>query len=376
MVTVADVVRWIALESEDYDAYGGSKGNGFARATTDDVAAGLGISPEEAYKLLKAAARKGLVHQDKERRKGVSTGRFGASQVGWAIWEVHLDDEQTAEHERRELKPNASGLEWVKGDGVDRDGHNLTWWKNKAAKWSKSIHDRPKVFIQVRCWDRTGASTRDWPQFEPGELKEAKAYAKEFIEKTGGTCQVEGRVEIPYQNGVTIELGEWKNAGSDGFYVWSVDKTGTPFTRRGPFRDLDEAVTIAKQAAKAGSTYDEGVTFGSDPEASDFEIVKAFKAWSAEVHHSSDLPSIGVRLKEYRANAGSYYVWALRSLASTPLTSEGPWGPMTLEKASQFARIGATEGAHDRAVSFGKDPEAKSFRIERRYAARSGLRLI
>ena len=71
----------------------------------------------------------------------------------------------------------------------------------------------------------------------------------------------------------------------------------------------------------------------------------------------------------------SYYVWVL-SRDGGPLSSEGPFGPYLLRQAEQMARIGAERGAHDRAVSLGKDPEARGFRIERRYAAGSGLRLI
>lgn len=102
MAKPEDAARWIALESDDYDALGGSEGYGWARATTDDVAAGIGVSTEEAYRLLKAAARKDLVTQDKERRKGVHTKRFGASQVGWAIWEVHLTREQALKRHNEE----------------------------------------------------------------------------------------------------------------------------------------------------------------------------------------------------------------------------------------------------------------------------------
>lgn len=203
-----------------------------------------------------------------------------------------------------DMEPNAaSKLEWIKGEGVDRDGHSLAWWKNKAAKWSRSEHDRPDVYIQVRKYERDGSPTRGRDRFSPDELKEAKAFAREWTETTGGSAYVEGRVEIPYQSNkdVTIELGEWKNNASNGFYVWSVDgKTFVPVSRSGPFADSDEAVTIAQQKAKGGGTYDAVVTFGGDPEAGDFEIWKSFKAWSGEVHYSSDLPKVGGRLREYR----------------------------------------------------------------------------
>lgn len=77
-----------------------------------------------------------------------------------------------------------------------------------------------------------------------------------------------------------------------------------------------------------------------------------------------------------RPNGSGYYVWALARGSNEPL-AEGPWGPYeTLESAKTFARIGATEGAHDRAVSLGFDPESASFRIVRRYQAGSGDRLL
>lgn len=190
-------------------------------------------------------------------------------------------------------------LEWIKGNGVDRDGHSLTWWKNKSAKWSRSEYDRPRVYIRVSGWDRSGRPdpTRS-SEYAPDNLKEAKAFAREAVE-AGGSSRVEGRIEIPYQGNHTIEIGEWKNSASNGYYVWSVDgKTQMPVTRRGPFERMDEAVGTAKIAARGGSTYDEVVTFGGDPEAGDFEIVKAFKAWSGEVHYSTDLPRVGGRLRE------------------------------------------------------------------------------
>jgi len=191
-------------------------------------------------------------------------------------------------------------LEWIKGSGVDRDGHNLTWRKNKSLKWSRSIYDRPKVFIQVRTWDRAGhIDSKRSGEFAPDDLKGAKAFAREAVEG-GGSSQVEGRIEIPYQNSVTIELGEWKNAASNGYYVWSVDgKTFVPVSRSGPFEHPDEAVGVAKLKARGGSMYDAVITFGGDPEASDFSIWKSFKAWSGEVHYTSDLPRVGGRLLEY-----------------------------------------------------------------------------
>ncbi len=76
----------------------------------------------------------------------------------------------------------------------------------------------------------------------------------------------------------------------------------------------------------------------------------------------------------HEPNAGSYYVWVIGS-NNQPL-DEGPFGPHDLEGAKTFARISATEGGHDRAVSRGLDPKASSFEIVRRYRAGSGERVL
>lgn len=66
----------------------------------------------------------------------------------------------------------------------------------------------------------------------------------------------------------------------------------------------------------------------------------------------------------------NHYVWILGSRGE-PL-DEGPYGPYSLGAAKQFARIGATEGEHDRAVSFGPSPTASEFRVLKRYRGGSG----
>lgn len=240
------------------------------------------------------------------------------------------DDELMAE-----LESNGSPLEWVKGSGVDRDGHSLAWWKSKVAKWSKSIHDRPSVVVRVITWDRLGKRDPEWSrEFSPDELKEAKAFARDAAE-AGRAAEVEGRVEIPYQGSYTVEIGEWKNSASNGYYVWSVDgETFVPVTRRGPFADYEEALTLAKQAVRAGSVYDEVITFGGDPEARDFEIAKAFKARSGEVHYATDLPRVGKRLGEYRTNARPQIL-----IVSTNLVSDEELGKHGLE-TRRYMRIG------------------------------------
>lgn len=89
---------------------------------------------------------------------------------------------------------------------------------------------------------------------------------------------------------------------------------------------------------------------------------------------TDDFPDHAARRARSHTPNASHYVWVLPPGGLAPL-SEGPYGPMDLKSACQMARIAATEGTHDRVVSLGLDPEARSFQIERRYAARSGARI-
>lgn len=72
---------------------------------------------------------------------------------------------------------------------------------------------------------------------------------------------------------------------------------------------------------------------------------------------------------------GDYWVWVLRKGSDEPM-DEGPYGPHSWESAKTFARIGATEGEHDRAVSRGRDPAGAGFEIVRIYEAGSGEHIV
>jgi len=92
---------------------------------------------------------------------------------------------------------------------------------------------------------------------------------------------------------------------------------------------------------------------------------------------TTQIGNVGDRLQDtrrsgsYARNSSNYWVWAL-GRGGKPLTSEGPWGPYDYAAARQYARISATNGSHDRAVSQGQDPLAASFEIVRVYRAGSG----
>lgn len=75
--------------------------------------------------------------------------------------------------------------------------------------------------------------------------------------------------------------------------------------------------------------------------------------------------------------AGQYWVWRVQRKGDEPyLMAGGPYGPHDLQGAKTFARIGATEGTHDRAVSKGRDPKASGFEIVRVYEAGTGERAV
>ena len=78
-------------------------------------------------------------------------------------------------------------------------------------------------------------------------------------------------------------------------------------------------------------------------------------------------------LRGFEPNSPRYYVWVVDE-EGDPI--EGPYGPHELEPAKTYARIAATEGKHDRAVSRGRDPNVSSFEIVRQYAAGTGERVI
>jgi hypothetical protein len=67
---------------------------------------------------------------------------------------------------------------------------------------------------------------------------------------------------------------------------------------------------------------------------------------------------------------GGYYVWIVQK-DGTPLL-EGPYGPHELGDAKSFARIGATNGAHNRVVTRSKHPEHEGFRPVVEYEAGTG----
>jgi len=76
----------------------------------------------------------------------------------------------------------------------------------------------------------------------------------------------------------------------------------------------------------------------------------------------------------------AYFVWTVgynkRTKVVRPLPKEpGPFGPHCFWNAKTFARIAATKGKHDRAVTLGWDITDPSFKIVRVYEGRTGIKL-
>lgn len=87
---VAGVTDWIKKNASDRDE---DPSAGFARASTDEVAEAMGVTPAEAYKTLSTAAKRGLVTKSNMKVSLGRQGRRGLNKekaVGWQTWEVSL----------------------------------------------------------------------------------------------------------------------------------------------------------------------------------------------------------------------------------------------------------------------------------------------
>lgn len=184
-----------------------------------------------------------------------------------------------------------------RGSSISHWGtHDFAWWKRQARSKRET---RPTTFIIVRCFDRAGKPA-ETVEFGDGELAKAKAAAKLWVQGGGMSAMVEGKVRIPYEGTYPVQtFGEFRPKEDQGVWVWDVRDDGMPYGRRGPYSDVDEAYRDARRFAEA-SARDNVVTFGSDPSALSFEILKAYKGRSGEVFLSSDLARAGRRLGEYR----------------------------------------------------------------------------
>lgn len=148
-------------------------------------------------------------------------------------------------------------------------------------------------------------------------------------------------IEDAIQGGYVVELREGVPGYEYGVY---------------PYRATDKGLgALGRATSKATGRMDPGI----------------LRRQREEIEHDRR-----VRLRPNKTGQGKYWVWLVQKGTNQPLRSEGPYGPHDLEGGKTFARIGATEGQHDRAVSLGRDPGCPSFQIVRRYRAGTGERVI
>lgn len=106
-----------------------------------------------------------------------------------------------------------------------------------------------------------------------------------------------------------------------------------------------------------------------------FAELRRFNAWFTSAFKNELAEERRLRRSRHVTNPTNarYWVWVIGH--DNRPKDEGPYGPYEFVKAKDFARIGATEGAHDRAVSIGGDPAAHGFQIVRRYRRGTGERV-
>jgi transposase len=86
MLSAEQVTAWIRDQSDDRDEL-----EGFAQATTEEVAKGLKVSNSAAYKALAAAARKGLLEKSGRVHPGKSGWKGNLKGFGFQRWCVNFD---------------------------------------------------------------------------------------------------------------------------------------------------------------------------------------------------------------------------------------------------------------------------------------------
>jgi len=171
-----------------------------------------------------------------------------------------------------------------------------------------------------------------------------------------------------------------------GWYCFDTRTLSADVVGWRPFSSKKEAETeCEKRNRKESSGSEAGLR--RNPEGRDRSHLKA---WEVDVHHPAGRRSSYFDTEEeaqrialshqragwtasvsksgpHSANPG-YYVWILDPRTKEPISGEGPYGPYDdLTAAKTFARIGAQQGKHPRAVSRGADPSSSSFEVVRVY---------
>jgi len=211
---------------------------------------------------------------------------------------------------------------------------SIEWARHPRSPWSAEYRDRVRRAAHVYLFTR---GYGDWA-FEPGGLQdeivrdEESGLKRYLTQKEIDSLQPNHRKRAPFTDG----------------------PRGTERELSKLRRDQDLVQKQLEMAHRQGNT-------------------KAI-AKLREMERDLDRRVDALAFPEHTPNHSAvHYVW-LVDYRGVPLDTEGPYGPMSLTRAEQFARIGAAKGEHDRVVSIGDQVMAGSFEILRRYRRGTGER--
>ena len=84
---------------------------------------------------------------------------------------------------------------WVAGYGPHSPvssswgAHPFAWWRKKVSTWRSEL--KPDLYLQVLIWGADGKQ-QDPVEFKADELREAKAFAKKWVEDGGSMSEIRG----------------------------------------------------------------------------------------------------------------------------------------------------------------------------------------
>jgi len=271
-------------------------------------------------------------------------------------WTYAYKTKTEAIHQMRGMKKNTAGSK-MKAWDVEHRGRvvNRVYFDNDmtADEVRRSLVDHDGFPADIRVVEQSGLPRGAGGYRSNEDLAWREVYSREYHSAAArGVEPLQAREEASRAAWADYEARTGRSAHSPNPPLWESDDEAEYMRLLDRY---DEAMS------EAGRLEDEGYT----------EQARIHRRAAEAAERDADRIS-----RRYTANGSGYYVWALANGSNEPL-AEGPWGPYeTLESAKTFARIGATEGAHDRAVSLGFDPESASFRIVRRYESGSGERIL
>lgn len=193
------------------------------------------------------------------------------------------DMERNGSHSRNATVVEYAVQEMFKGRGKSA--------KAAATATAKKLNGYSNVFIspvdpvdidakelEAALWDRMAdVAIKAMPSYKRGKEDWAvDGTLQHFKQKPEEKQRLMGIIVSklgydPFSNGLTPN-------GADRYYVWLLDYRGVPLDTEGPYgpHTLESALPFARIGAKEGD-HDRVVSYGSDPEASSFEIVAKYR---------------------------------------------------------------------------------------------------